>query len=590
MPADLTRVEKALSACAARGEVLDVTSAAGDERRVRASVIYSLCTMERGVHARGVRLTGAVVDGLLDLESTTLLVPLVLTGCVLGDPAQPNGMAINLQQAMAPRISLSRCRLHGALNAAELRVDHAVSFAELHAIGPVMLRSAAINGTLSLSGARLVGRDESGFALLADRLKVGGSLHLHDGFRAEGVVSLIGVDVRGRVSMEGAQLAGTDGNGFALLAERLKVGGSAHLRDGFRSTGAVTLLGAEINGTLSMTGAALAGTDERGRSLLADRLTAGGVQLDYGFSSQGAVSLRLATITGDLAMSGATLSGTDARNRSLVADGVKVGGGIYLRDRFRATGAVDLAGARVDRRIDLTGDQPLPRLVLQDAQCSEFVDAESSWPPPGQLRLGGFRFTWLDDEVGWTRRLSWLRRQGSETWSADPYEQLALYYTRTGDETAAREIHIAKHDDELDHLKASEDTNTWPYRFWRHSFGWLLGYGYRRRRAGLILVGVIVAAAVVFALLDQAGTMVPTVDATSAAEPCGRAYPCFNAAFYGADVVLPIIDFGQDVAWRPNSSASWGALGEYLRWGFIAVGWILASIFVAAFTNLVRRD
>jgi hypothetical protein len=590
MPADLTRIEKALSDCAARGEALDVTGNAEDERRVRASVIYSLCTMQSGVHARGVRLAGAMIEGPLDLESTTLVVPLVLTGCVLGDPARPDGIAVNLQQATATRISLIRCRLHGSLYAAELRVDHAVSFAELHAIGPVMLRSADINGTLSLSGARLVGRDESGFALLADRLKVGGSLHLNDGFRADGVVSLIGVDVRGRVSMEAAQLVGRNGSGFALLAERLKVGGSAHLRDGFRSSGAVTLLGADINGTLSMTGATLAGTDERGRSLLADRLTAGGVHLDNGFSSQGAVSLRLATITGDLAMEGAVLAGTDARGRSLVADGVKVGGGIYLRDRFTAKGAVDLAGARVDRRIDLTGEQPLPSLVLQDAQCSEFVDSESSWPPPGQLLLGGFRFTWLDDQVGWTRRLSWLRRQGFATWSSDPYEQLALYYTRTGDETAAREIHIAKHDDELHHLKLSGKTNTFPYRFWRHSFGWLLGYGYRRRRAGLILAGVIVAAAIAFALLNHAGTMVPNVPEAVAAEPCGRAYPCFNAAFYGADVVLPIIDFGQDVAWRPNSSASWGAVGEYLRWGFIAVGWILASIFVAAFTNLVRRD
>ena len=186
----------------------------------------------------------------------------------------------------------------------------------------------------------------------------------------------------------------------------------------------MTLLGAEINGTLSMTGAALAGTDERGRSLLADRLAAGGVQLDNGFKQPRRVSLRLATITADLAMSGATLSGTDARDRSLVADGVKVGGGIYLTDRFTAKGAVDLAGARVERRIDLTGDQPLPRSgAAGRLYCSEFVDSESSWPPPGQLRLGGFRFTWLDDEVGWTRRLSWLRRQGSETWSADPYEQ-----------------------------------------------------------------------------------------------------------------------------------------------------------------------
>jgi hypothetical protein len=49
--------------------------------------------------------------------------------------------------------------------------------------------------------------------------------------------------------------------------------------------------------------------------------------------------------------------------------------------------------------------------------------------------------------------------------------------------------------------------------------------------------------------------------------------------------VLPIIDFGQDSAWRPVGSGC-----EWARWGFIAAGWVLASIFVAAFTALVRRE
>jgi hypothetical protein len=71
---------------------------------------------------------------------------------------------------------------------------------------------------------------------------------------------------------------------------------------------------------------------------------------------------------------------------------------------------------------------------------------------------------------------------------------------------------------------------------------------------------------------------------------CGEAFPCFNAWVYGADVVLPIIDFGQDSAWRPNPRASWGTWGENLRWLFIVVGWVLASLFVAAFTALVRRE
>jgi hypothetical protein len=66
---------------------------------------------------------------------------------------------------------------------------------------------------------------------------------------------------------------------------------------------------------------------------------------------------------------------------------------------------------------------------------------------------------------------------------------------------------------------------------------------------------------------------------------------------YGADVVLPIIDFGQDSAWRPIevdtatrvAGLDPGGWWVTARWVFIALGWILASVFVAAFTSVVQR-
>ena len=65
---------------------------------------------------------------------------------------------------------------------------------------------------------------------------------------------------------------------------------------------------------------------------------------------------------------------------------------------------------------------------------------------------------------------------------------------------------------------------------------------------------------------------------------------------YGADVVLPIIDFGQDSAWRPIdvdtatrvAGLDPGGWWVTARWLFIALGWILASVFVAAFTSVVQ--
>jgi hypothetical protein len=72
-------------------------------------------------------------------------------------------------------------------------------------------------------------------------------------------------------------------------------------------------------------------------------------------------------------------------------------------------------------------------------------------------------------------------------------------------------------------------------------------------------------------------------------QPCGDTHPCFNAWIYGADVVLPIIDFGQDSTWRPNDTATHGHTWVLARWIFIVIGWLLASVFVATFTGLIQR-
>jgi hypothetical protein len=225
-------------------------------------------------------------------------------------------------------------------------------------------------------------------------------------------------------------------------------------------------------------------------------------------------------------------------------------------------------------------------LVLTGARCGELADEEQSWPEEGELALRGFRFGTLAADTGWKQRLAWIRRQGFVDWSPDPYEQLVGFYTSVGDETAYRRIRVAKHDDELRHLRATHKPGTLAYRFWRRPFGWLLGYGYRRHRAGWLLVATLAAAALVFRQAEVDGAMVPEPP-VAGEHRCGEAYPCFNAVVYGADVVLPVVDLGQDGRWRPIETGAGGAVWVWARWAFIAVGWVLASIFVAAFAGLV---
>ena len=359
--------------------------------------------------------------------------------------------------------------------------------------------------------------------------------------------------------LNGARIAGVDSSGRSLLADRLSTESTLSARQSV-AAGEVRLMGAEIAGNLNMDGATISGT------------------LAISDASIGNVVLDGATIT----TGGATVA--------LLAPRVRVSGDVYLRRGFHADGTVRLsARGSTDASISRTPGRS-HRLELRDTTCAAFRDTKSAWPPDGQLVLDGFQYGRLDDRAPWRDRLAWVRRQGLDSWSADPYERLADFYGRTGDEAGARRLRIAKHDDELAHLRHTNPAGTRYYRFWRRPFGWLLGYGYRRAVAGWLLVATIVVAAVAFARLDSAGAMVPTVPADVAAQPCGEAYPCFHAFVYGADLVLPIIDFGQQGAWRPDSTAPWGTLAEYLHWGLIGLGWVLASVFVAAFTSLVRKD
>ena len=62
-------------------------------------------------------------------------------------------------------------------------------------------------------------------------------------------------------------------------------------------------------------------------------------------------------------------------------------------------------------------------------------------------------------------------------------------------------------------------------------------------------------------------------------------YPMpFNATIYALDLLLPIINLGQQDSWQPTGPA----LGMY--WALIILGWVLTSALVAGLTGIVKKD
>ena len=60
--------------------------------------------------------------------------------------------------------------------------------------------------------------------------------------------------------------------------------------------------------------------------------------------------------------------------------------------------------------------------------------------------------------------------------------------------------------------------------------------------------------------------------------------PAFNPLVYTLDLLLPVIDFGQEHAYQPHGAAQW------LAYGLIAAGWILATTVAAGLTRVLNRS
>lgn len=63
----------------------------------------------------------------------------------------------------------------------------------------------------------------------------------------------------------------------------------------------------------------------------------------------------------------------------------------------------------------------------------------------------------------------------------------------------------------------------------------------------------------------------------------GRGAPQWNAALYALDLLIPVIDLGQDGYWRMEGGWQWIAAA------LILVGWILATTVAAGASRLLRR-
>lgn len=388
---------------------------------------------------------------------------------------------------------------------------------------------------LNLSGSVLPG-------LNAATLRVDGVLRMTDCL-VRGPVRLGGVQIAGAVFLDRARFTGAasgPADGGAPAPEALLALNHASVGDdlwapGLRVDGGLRLDGGSVRGSVNLDDAVL--TAPGGTALDAETLTVGADLRGMRLRVRGRFNLRGARIPGQLNLAHARLSepgGVALRASSCVI------GELWLRRAAPVEGAVNLRRSQVE--------------LLHVAP--------DIWPD--NVRLDGLTYGTLAPHEPAERRLAVLERDG-DGYVPYSYEQLAASYRRIGDDAAARTVQLAKQRRQRRGLARYA-------RLWGHVQDLTVGYGFRPMRAVTWMLSLLTVASVAY------GSRPPRPLKADEA-------PDFNPVFYSLDLLLPIIDFGQERAFTPEG----GGL-QWLAYVLIITGWILATTVAAGVTRAVSRQ
>lgn len=421
-------------------------------------------------------------------------------------------------------LRVTGARVAGQLNLAYATVEHPIRLTGCRFEETPRLYGARVR-QMNLSGSHLPGLD-------AATLHVDGVLRITD-CRIPGQIRLGGARLSGALFLERARL-GREGEREEVLHLNHSVIEDDMWGPDLTAHGEIRLNGASIAGQVNLTGAVV--RNPGGRAFDGENLTAGSDVNATRARFDGEVSLRGATVPGLLVFTEARLSDP---------------GGCALRTTSAAIGEVWLREARIDGPVNMLRG----RFGLLHAAPAAIGD--------GEVWLDGLTYGSLTPRLPAKVRIAMLERD-AEGYVPHAYEQLAAAYRQAGDDRAARNVQLAKQ-------RRHRSTRPWYARLWGYLQDVTVGYGFRPVWAAAWLAGLLAAGATVF------GVHPP--EPLKAGE-----HPPFNALFYTLDLLLPIIDFGQEKAF---TTAGWY---QWLAYTLIIAGWVLATTIAAGVTRTLSRQ
>jgi hypothetical protein len=632
---ELTEAEQRLIQCAAEGREWK-PSFHGDEKadtdprsredwddndRLRALVIAKLATGEIwpgekapwGVSYKGIRIAGADIVGVLDLEGAPLTRPLTFRGCRFSEE-------IILRSAKTKSLSFEKSCLQHGLSAEDATIEGSLSLNRgFYAKGEVNLGCTSVSGQVDCSGGIF---DNSGHtALQASALIAGADVFLSQGFSALGEVSFVRANIKGQLACDQAKFRNRWGPAFN--GDTLTVGTSLLFRNCTVEQSEARLSGAKIGGQLNCKNSKFTNPD--GIALNCDNLTTGtDAYLCHGFTAIGQVNFTRASIGGNLFCDDGEFH--NPNGVALFLAQAKIGAGLILRSLQRDGKSKRIRG----------------KLMLDQAQCGAFADDETFWPEQGNLSLDGFVYQrFFESRIDWQTRLRWLCLQPTEhlkfEFRPHPWTQAIIVLKSMGHDYDARELAVQR-----EKFRANSKSTPAPMRFWLNFLRYTIGSGYKTHIALYWSLAFVMFGWLTFASAANLGFIGPrdsSVQADLAATKPHvlKRYTRFNAPIYALDAYLPI-ELGQDASWIPTSTQTGherapaaplletgrlllghdrslsgaskipppnSALNEYAKtgvwlfnlglhravyWLLVIFGWVFVTLGIAGSSGLIRRE
>lgn len=551
-----------------------------EKHEIRAKVIRHLLVHPDvyPLDPKGFDILGAHLTGPLDLENLKFELLLAFDRCLFDS-------APLLRHSRTRILNFYACRMPG-LWADGLQVEGALFLRQCECAGEVRLTDVKVSGPFDCVSTVFMNKGEDAFS--ADGISVSGDLSL-DRASITGGTRLIGANVIGNLDCSNSTF--THNGKAAFLADNILLKGNLNFVSA-TITGGVCLIGANVTGNIDCHEATF--SHDGGTALHADKLFVENSLIFIGTTIIGATRLIGANINSNLECLNATF---------INATG----------DAFNAQRMCVKASWFWVLKAPIMGG-----LNLTQASAGDFFDDGSGWPEKGKLKIDGFRYDNLIFPTTAKQRIRWLQLmpqigldQKLIFWP-QPYEQLIKVFKTAGHERDAREVAIAKQDAYRAYLKRQAEFNnvtTWHRRLWLLFLKYSAGYGYETWRAGVFVLIFVSFAWMVFNSAYHEGHMAPakeriyTQSCYTKNVECDKwrtdiqlkwtdktlnlpeGYPQFTPLTYAFDTLIPFVDLHQESYWMPTH------LGyQIYLWLHIIVGWVLATIAVAGFTGLIKKD